>query len=243
MKLIVLDIDGVLALGEAQAFDLTLFQRLATLNRLARRDDSLPSVTLNTGRPSPYVEAVMQAIDAWQPALYESGAGLYSPESYQFQETPLMTKEDKKALNQIVDIVDKAVVQTGKAYWQPGKTICHSLFAISPYTIDDITEEMTVTLAQYSENFIVVPAIVALNIQPKHISKGTGLDWLSQVTGIDMADMAGVGDSMADADFLKLLGYPVAAANATDDVKAVAKYVSPYHAAAGLHDILDYWGV
>lgn len=243
MKLIVLDIDGVLSLGEANSFDLTLFKRLATLNQQARSDASVPAVTLNTGRPSPYVEAVMQAIDGWQPALYESGAGLYSPETYQFQETPLMKKDDKQALNLVLGIVDKALVQTGKAYWQPGKTICHSLFAISPLTIEDITEEVTVTLAQYSENFIAVPAIIALNIQPKHISKGTGLEWLAQVTGIDMAAMAGAGDSTADADFLKLIGYPAAPANATDNVKAVAKYVSPHNAATGLHDILDYWGV
>jgi hypothetical protein len=91
MNLIVLDIDGVLSRGEAQPFDLNLLARLANLNRRAREDDTIPAVTLNTGRPSAYVEAVMQTIDGWQPALYESGAGLYFPQTYQFQLTPALT--------------------------------------------------------------------------------------------------------------------------------------------------------
>lgn len=91
MKLIVLDVDGVLSKGEAAAFDLSLVQRLADLNRRARRGESLPAITLNTGRPSAYVEAVMQAIGGWQPALYESGAGLYLPQSYLFQTSPRLT--------------------------------------------------------------------------------------------------------------------------------------------------------
>ena len=241
MKLIVLDVDGVLSMGEAQPLDLTILERLAALNRKARHDASVPAVTLNTGRPSPYVEAIMQMIEGWQPALYESGGGMYFPQTYRFQQTPLMTLHDKQALQDVLHIVDKALVQTGKAYWQPGKTVCHTLFAIPPLTIDDITAEVRATIAPYSENFIAVPAVIALNIQPRHISKGTGQAWLVEATGIDMANMGGVGDSATDTDFLSMVAYSAAPANATDDVKAVVKYVSHYHTTAGLQDILDYW--
>lgn len=243
MKLIVLDVDGILAIGESHPFDLSLMQRLSKLNQQARHDDSIPAVTLNTGRPAPYVEAVVQAISGWQPALFESGAGLYYPQTNRSLQTPLMTQLDKEALNHMLAILDKELVQTGKAYWQLGKTVCHTLFANSPYTIDDITAEARHIIAQHSEQFIAVSAVIALNIQPKHIDKGTGLEWLAEVTNIDPSLMAGAGDSTADADFLKLIGYPAAPANATDNVKSVAKYVSPHAVTKGLHDILDYWGV
>lgn len=242
MKLIVLDIDGVLALGEGHPFDLILLQRLANLNQKARHDTALPSVTLNTGRPSPYVEAVVQAISGWQPALFESGAGLYYPQTNRSQQTPLMTQTDREALDEMLAILDAELVQTGKAYWQLGKTVCHTLFANNPYTIDDIKDEASAIIAQHSDKFIAVSAVIALNIQPKHIDKGTGLQWLAEVTNIDPSLMAGTGDSSADADFLKLIGYPAAPANATDDVKAVAKYISPHSDAKGLDDILDFWG-
>lgn len=243
MELIVLDIDGILSLGEGYPFDLTLLQRLATLNQRSRHDKTIPAVTLNTGRPSPYVEAITQAISGWQPALFESGAGLYYPETNRFQVSPLMTEADRKTLKRVIEIIDVALVQTGKAYWQPGKTICHTLFANPSFTIDDIAQEVRTILTEHTNKVIAVSAIIALNIQPKHIDKGTGLEWLAETTRIEKSDIAGAGDSMADANFLKLIGYPAAPANATDEVKRVVKYVSPYPAASGLNDILDFWGV
>ncbi len=244
IKLIVLDCDGVISVGEAQPFNMKLFSRLANLNRRARKGEDVPAVTLNTGRPSPYVEAVMQAIDGRMPALYENGAGLYFPETYRFETTPLLTEAHKTALNEIIGQVDKEVVQTGKAYWQPGKSVCHSLFAHPPHTVAKIIPEVKRVVTAVSDSFAVVKAAaLALNIYPAGIDKGSGLQWLADVTGIDPADMGGVGDSSSDVDFMRLVGHPAAPANATGDVKVTAGYVSALKDAAGLRDILDHWGV
>ncbi len=241
MKLIVLDCDGVISKGEGQPFNLTVLDWLAALNRQAKRGDDVPAVTLNTGRPSPYVEAVMQMIDGWQPALYENGAGLYFPESYQFKQTPLLTTESRLALQTVISRVDQAIVQSQRAYWQPGKSICYSLFAHPPYTLADFIDEVEAIVAQVSAEFVVTPASLALNIHPPNIHKGTGLEWLAKVTDINPAEMAGAGDSAGDIDFLQLIGHPAAPANATAEVKAVVDYISPKDDALGLADILDYW--
>lgn len=241
MKLIVLDIDGVLSAGEAHPFDLSLFKRLAQFNHVAKTDTSIPAVTLNTGRPSPYVEAVMQSIAGWQPALYENGAGLYFPDGYRFQITPYLTSPYKSALDEVITILDRDIVQTGRAYWQPGKTVCHTLLPIEPYTMQELIESVQGLTRDYADKITISQAIMTLNIHPKPVTKGTGLQWLSQVTQIDVSDMAGVGDSGSDVDFLKLVGYPAVPANATTDAKAVAHYVSPQSTSDGLHDILDYW--
>lgn len=243
IKLIVLDIDGILSMGEGHPFDLKTLNRLAILNQKSRTGEEVPAVTLNTGRPAPYVEAVTQAISGWQPALYESGAGLFYPLTNHFEETPLLSAEDKDNLTETLAVLDAKLVKTGRAYWQPGKTVCHTLFAQAPLTVDDILMEATEILANYTDKFIAVSAILALNIQPAHIDKATGLEWLSEVTGISKENMAGTGDSGADADFLKLIAYPAAPANATEEVKAVAHYVSSQNATAGLMDMLDFWGV
>lgn len=241
MKLIVLDIDGVLSTGEAHPFELSLFARLTGLNRRARQGEAVPAVTLNTGRPSPYVEAVMQAIEGWQPALYESGAGLYFPQTYQFQLTPALTTDHLAQLRTVVERLDHAVVQPGRAYWQPGKSVCYTLFAHPPLTTTDLMPEVEAIVADISGEFVVTRASMALNVHPAGIDKGTGLRWLSEVTGITLADMGGVGDSAGDIDFLRLVGRPAAPSNATPGVKAVVEYISTRSEAAGLHEILDYW--
>lgn len=243
IKLIVLDCDGVISIGEAQPFNLNLFARLANLNRRARAGEAVPAVTLNTGRPSAYVEAVMQAIDGWQPALYENGAGMYFPQGYQFKASPLITAAQRASLAKILRRIDETIVQPGLAYWQPGKQICHTLFAHAPQTIATIQPLVSDIVAAITADFVAVPAVLALNIHPAGIDKGSGLRWLSRETGIAPADMAGVGDSSGDVDFLRLVSQPAAPHNATPDVKAVAHYISAQKDAAGLLDILDYWRV
>ena len=243
MKLLVLDCDGVLSKGEAQPFDLRLLARLRQLNRRARRGEPVPAVTLNTGRPSPYVEAVMQVIDGWQPALFESGAGMYFPQSYRFEITPLLTEERRLALQKLVNRIDQTVVKRGDATWQPGKSVCYTLFAHPPLTIADFSEEVSAIAAEISDQLVVTPAKLALNIQPAGIDKGSGLRWLADVTGIAPAQMGGVGDTSGDVDFLRLAGYAAAPANATDDVKAAVQYVSLQEDEAGLEDILNHWSM
>ncbi len=160
LKLIVLDVDGVLSRGEAQLFDPNLLARLANLNRRARQGEAVPTVTLNTGRPSPYVEAVMQTIEGWQPALYESGAGLYLPQTYQFMASPSLTSEHLARLRQIVERVDRAVVQ-------PGKSVCYFLFAYPLLTLADFSDEVKAIVAEISgKEFVVTPTTLALNIHP-----------------------------------------------------------------------------
>lgn len=243
MKLIVLDCDGVLSKGEAHPFDPKLLARLGVLNRRARRGEAVPAVTLNTGRPSPYVEAVMQAMGGWQPALYESGAGLYFPERYHFERTPHLSSTQLADLQEVIRRVDQAVVQTGRAYWQPGKTICYTLFAHPPMMTTDFADEVKAIIEQVSDQFAVMPAKLALNIHPVGIDKGSGLEWLAQVTGIKPTEMGGVGDTSGDIDFLRLVGRAAAPINAINDVKAIVHYVSPHADTAGLHDILDHWSL
>ena len=243
MKLIVLDCDGVLSKGEAFPFDLNLLARLRNLNHRAQQGEAVPAVTLNTGRPSPYVEAVMQAIDGWQPALFESGAGLYFPQSYQFKTTPILTEQLNRHLKALIKQIDQRVVKNGQAYWQPGKSVCYSLFAHPPLTIDDFADEVAAIAAEVPGAFAVTRAKLVLNVHPVGIDKGSGLEWLAEVTGIDPKEMGGVGDTAGDIDFLRLVGHPAAPANATEDVKAIVDYVSPDADEAGLEDILNHWSI
>jgi hydroxymethylpyrimidine pyrophosphatase-like HAD family hydrolase len=202
----------------------------------------MPAVTLNTGRPSPYVEAIMQAIAGWRPALYENGAGLYLPETYSFEFNPLISQVQQQMLKAVVNEVDQALVGSGKAYWQPGKTICYTLFARPPWTMSDFQDVVRGIAARYGDQISVASAGLSLNIYPSAINKGTGLSWLAHRVGIDPVEMLGVGDSSGDIEFLRLVGRPAAPANAEIEVKAVAAYVSPYADAKGLHDILDHFG-
>jgi hypothetical protein len=125
IRLVVIDIDGCLTPGEAQPWDFSVLQFVAELNRKARADARRFAVTLCTGRQEPYVEAMMQAIDAHAPGIYENGGGLYSPAQYRFAENPAIDAGKREKIAKVREILAKEIVETGMGQFQPGKEVSH----------------------------------------------------------------------------------------------------------------------
>jgi hydroxymethylpyrimidine pyrophosphatase-like HAD family hydrolase len=241
IRLIVFDIDGVISLGEAAALDLGLLGRLAGMNRLARTDSTRPAVTLCTGRPASYVELMLQAIDGHLPGIFENGAGLYVPENYQFLPHPRLPHGiDMKAVRHALEA---GLVQTGRAYFQPGKEYTLTLFAHDPAKTDHLIDWATAALGPLGKMVDLVSSVSCINVLPRGVDKGRGLEFLAEQTGFRLAEMLGVGDSEVDLPFLDRVGYSAAPANAVPAVKRMVHYVAPRPAVDGVHDILDHFGL
>lgn len=241
IRLLVFDIDGVLTQRDGKAFDLPLLEHLAGMNRVAREDPSRPAVTVCTGRPAAYVEAVLRAIDGHVPAAFENGAGLYLPGSYRFLPHPMIAHQAGfQAVQQCLDV---ALVQTGQAFFQPGKEYSLSILARDPSETDRIYDQAIAALGPLSESVDLVYSVSCLNVLPRGIHKGKGIEFLSSQTGYALGEMLGVGDSDVDLSFLSIVGYSAAPANANVDVKNLVQYVAPRPAADGVRDILDYFGL
>ena len=82
-----------------------------------------------------------------------------------------------------------------------------------------------------------------LNILPRGIHKGRGIQFLANHLNISPAAMLGVGDSDIDLPFLSTVGYSAAPANANSEVKSIVQYVSPKPTVDGVLDILDHFKV
>lgn len=236
ISLIVLDIDGVLTEGESSRLDLDFLGRLAAMNETARRDGGRPPITLCTGRPAPYLELMLQAIDGHLPGIFENGAGLYFPRSYRFTPHPALAGQNH--IRQVRQRLHESLVQSGQVYFQPGKEYTLTLFATDPGATDQLKEMSQAALGPLSEGVDLVYSTSCLNILPRSIDKGKGLDFLSQEAGVAVQAMLGVGDSDVDIPFLQKSGHSAAPANAMPTVKAVVDYVSPERTSEAVLDIL-----
>src|SRR5690625_3523614 len=76
-QLFVLDIDGCIS-HPFQTPKWEAISEIRNLNRRSRSEEHIPMVTLCTGRPLPYAEAVAQWLDIRSPFVFESAA-LYNP--------------------------------------------------------------------------------------------------------------------------------------------------------------------
>jgi len=241
IRLIVFDIDGVLTQREDRAFDLPLLEHLTEMNRTARDDPSRPAVTLCTGRPAAYVEAVLRAIDGCAPAVFENGAGLYLPESYRFLPHPMLG--GRSGFQAVQQRLDQALVRTGQAFFQPGKEYSLSILAHDPAGTDALYDLALDALGPLSETVDLVYSAACLNVLPRGVHKGKGIEFLASQTDYTLGEMLGVGDSDVDLPFLTIVGYSAAPANANRQVKQLVGYVAPRPAADGVRDILDRFGL
>ena len=240
IRLVVLDIDGVVSEGEAQPLNLGLLALLAEMNRLARSRPERPAVTLCSGRPAPYVEVLLQAIDGHLPAVYENGAGLYSPRDYQFTSHPHVASL-ADGFQSVRDRLQEGLVATGKAYFQPGKVHSLSLFARTPVKTRELRGLAQQALGPLANTVDLVYSTSCLDVLPRGIDKGMGVALLSETIQVPTSNMLGVGDSDVDLPFLAKVGASAAPANANPAVRESVNYVSPHPDAAGVRDILRHF--
>lgn len=73
---------------------------------------------------------------------------------------------------------------------------------------------------------VLFSAPTFLEIMPQGVDKGEGIRRLGELYGIGNDEIMALGDSQNDLDMLKAAGFPVAMANAAEEVKAAAAYVT-----------------
>jgi HAD superfamily hydrolase (TIGR01484 family) len=241
IQLVVLDIDGVLTDGESQPLDLAMFQLLAGMNEAAQRDSNLPAVTLCSGRPAAYVEVLMQAIAGFLPGLYENGAGLFVPHPYGFRRHPQLA--DEEGFREVRDRLETEMVKNGVAFIQPGKVHSLTLFAEDASKTSLLRKQAEDALGTLVEKVELTYSSSCLNVLPRGMDKGKGLEFLAKTLDLGLENMLGVGDSDIDLPFLAIIGHRAAPANANSEVKQLVDYVSPEATSKGLHDILQHYGL
>jgi hypothetical protein len=70
-------------------------------------------------------------------------------------------------------------------------------------------------------------------------SKWSALLWIAQQHGIQPEEIAAIGDEVNDIEMIREAGFGVAVANARDEVKAVADYVTTHPRSAGVDEAIN----
>lgn len=103
--------------------------------------------------------------------------------------------------------------------------------------VESITEEFN--QAFHGQLVAVTSGYGSVDILPQGIHKAWGLEQVLQDLAIQPDQVMAFGDSDNDIELLSYVGYSYAMENATDKVKAVAKYQAPSHLEAGVLQVLE----
>lgn len=240
IKLIVCDIEGCLTPGKGKPLNLDALAAIRQYNRESKKQKQVPPITLCTGRSLPYVEAMMQAIEGYIPAICENGAGLYDPVDGDYQLHPLITPQTKKQMTGAKSIIYEDIINNFKAKIEWGKDFVISINPPPTMVIEAFFEIVQDTLKRHDIDMYITHSASAIDITPKGINKFSGLQLLLDKLEISLEEVTVIGDTKGDFPVLKNIGVSAAPNNATDEVKKIVDYVSDYENGNGVVDIIKH---
>lgn len=239
---VICDIDGCLGPEAHGPLDAASLAGIAEHNRMAHEHRDRPIVTLCSGRPLPYAEAIARLIGVRTlPVVCEMGVWLWHADTNAFDRDPRIKPEHINMVHEAQAWLDANYGETnprGPVSQQPGKACSISLYHPDTAYLLGLKPQLEAQFERRRWPFRVSSTWHWINIDLTHISKSTGIERLVTHTGLDNTRLAGIGDTMGDLAIREHVAFFACPANADDQLKPHADYVSPHAEIAGVHDIL-----
>lgn len=241
IKCIFSDVDGCISPEDSRPWAIPRFAELA--RRLHDADagrGTLAPLTLCTGRPQPYVEALMKLLAVRLPAICENGAVIYDLPTNTARYGPGVTHDRLDALRRLRNHIERELLpDCPGAVLQFGKDAQVSVFSQTPEILDGLRPRIEAFVAEHGPQLDIGVSHFYLNISLAGVSKGAAVRHVMDELDLGPEDVAGIGDTDGDLPLREAVGFFACPANSTPAVRAVADYVSPHPELEGMLDILD----
>jgi hydroxymethylpyrimidine pyrophosphatase-like HAD family hydrolase len=233
IRLFLTDIDGCLA-EPYRAFDLDGFRRLREWADLAERDPSRPRLGICSGRSYGYVEATAQALGLSGPALFESGGGRLDLPGGRIRWNPALTPALEAQLDAVRAFYRDELVPRGGFEIDYGKRAQAGVVSLNPRALAHALAETEALVAERFPDLMVAPTPVSIDVLPRALSKAEAVAAVAWEEGLDLEEVAFIGDTRGDLGALEIVGVSFAPANAEPEVLEAVDVVTGGAALEGL---------
>jgi hydroxymethylpyrimidine pyrophosphatase-like HAD family hydrolase len=236
---VICDIDGCLAPESSDPMDAEGLARIAAHNRQAQEAGDRPVLTVCSGRPQPFAEAMCRLLgNSSLPCVAENGVWLYHPCGNRYEIDPAITREDRRMVQAAREWVEEELGPRG-VVMQPGKHASISLWHEDAEFLRSLAPRVREAFERNGWSLRVSMTWFYINCDLAHVSKGTGIERLSAATGLQRERLAGIGDTPSDVLIAERVAFFACPSNAVEELKARADYVSPHAEVEGVLDILE----
>lgn len=225
IKLFVTDLDGCISHPFIPP-NWNAITKIKELNEASLSDPSIPALSICTGRPYPYAEAVAQWLNVRYHIIFESGAGMYHPKTNELIWCDIITPSIQAYFDELRVWTNKNVIPNYPNTLQEF-TKRSDMGLVSPNTayimeMYNILLEKTHAERDWVE---VHNTDISVNVIYKHCNKGTGINWLGELNGVSVSEMAFVGDGMNDTPALVQAKFGFSPSNGRIEAKKAADIV------------------
>ena len=256
VRFIASDMDNTLLDGEGQLPD-GVFERVVALSELG------VTFAIASGRPLVTLRALFPRLRS-QIVLIGDNGGVISNRDEVIYQAELPVADYQRMVrfaNGFGDI--PTIISPDTAYLAERDRGYDDVFATFYYdrayvedlaTVSAVADKFTIYLpgedsipraeADYEPAFgkdfsVVTSGSVWIDITPKGMDKGGAMRHVSELLGIDIADMMAFGDTFNDAAMLETVGFGYIVANATPGMERYARLVAPSNVDHGVLTVMD----
>ncbi|HAH51640.1 MAG TPA: hypothetical protein DCL80_10405 [Balneola sp.] len=243
IKLFITDLDGCISMPFIPP-KWKVISELKELNERSKTDTTIPPLTICTGRPMPYAEAVYQWMGMYKPFLFESGGGVYDMAENKLHWHPTFDKERERELGELKYHLRKNFIEKyPNTIPEFAKFTDSGIINQDPKVIHEMYPEINEYVGENYPNFEVHYTDVSINVISKSTNKGEGIKFLCQLLGLGLEEVAFIGDTGGDRPGLEIVGKSFAPNNAMKSAKEVSNVMDGEDADAVLEaykKVIDY---
>ena len=222
IKLFVTDLDGCISFP-FKTPNWGNINKIRELNLRSREDEHIPSLSICTGRPYPYAEAVAQWLDIRLPFVFES-AGLYHWNGNRI-ETALDNTNDKlKPINEVKMWIQEAILPNfPTTNLEFTKLMDAGIVSPDKQIILEILPVVEEKIQSDFPQLELHATDISINILLKGNNKLQGMKLLADSLNIGLDEIAYIGDTSGDIPALEKVKMAFCPSNATRGVKNVSR--------------------
>lgn len=223
IRLFIVDLDGCLSLPFQQP-DWAAIHEIMDMNKQSDTDSHYPHLTICTGRPLPYTEAIAQWMGITRPFVFEGGGGTYDPNTNQVEWADFFDEEARAAIDDIREWMDREILPDyPKALPEFTKRTHIGLVHPEEQANREMYEKVKDYVLPRYDQFELHYTDVSVNVVHKDANKSRGVKELARLIGVNTEEIAYMGDGTNDIPAMETSGIALAPANAREEVKEVAE--------------------
>lgn len=213
IRLFLADIDGCLS-EPYTPYDLDAFATLRDWGARAEADGRYPRLGICSGRAYAYVEAVSQALGLRAPALFESGGGRFDLGAARITWNPALTPDVEAALDACRAFLRADVVPASETLsFDYGKRSQAGIVSPVVGECEAHLGAVEAFVATLDEDLHPYHTPYSIDVVPAALTKVQALRWLAGQEGLDLGEIAFIGDTNGDAPAIEAAGLGFAPAN------------------------------
>lgn len=221
IKLFVTDLDGCIS-HPFKTPTWSAINSIRKLNEQGGNDSTIPPITICTGRPFPYAEAVGQWLNIRHPFVFES-AGLYHWDGNRIETAIDRSEESLAPIREARDwIINDVLPNYPNAILEFTKMMDAGIVCPDESIINEIYEAALKRIPEINPDLEIHTTEISINILMPGNNKLQGLKLLGKSLNVGLDEMAYIGDTGGDAVALKEVKMPFAPSNARKVAKDVA---------------------